>query len=60
MRHVQIDAVECDDIVERLGDPTSPDCEGRVHGPFHEFPQEPKEGKKRRQGQPVERSQNER
>jgi hypothetical protein len=24
--HIQIDAVECDDIAETLGDPASPDC----------------------------------
>jgi hypothetical protein len=26
LRHIQIDAVERDDIAERLGDPASPDC----------------------------------
>jgi hypothetical protein len=26
LRHIQIDTVECDDVAETLGDPTSPDC----------------------------------
>jgi hypothetical protein len=34
LRHIQVDAVECDDIAETLGDPTSPDCELYVHGPL--------------------------
>jgi len=61
LRHVQIDAVECDDIAERLGDPTCPDCEGCIHGSLlHVTSKELKDVKKRRQGQLVERSENER
>jgi hypothetical protein len=31
LRHLQIDAVECDDVAEALRDSTSPDREGCVH-----------------------------
>lgn len=34
LRHIQVDAVECDDIAEALGDPTGPDREESVHSPF--------------------------
>jgi hypothetical protein len=30
-RHIQVNAVERDDIAEALGDPTRPNCHGRVH-----------------------------
>ena len=31
LRHIQVDAVECDDITEALGDPAGPDRERCVH-----------------------------
>jgi len=34
LRHIQIDAVECDDIAKTLPDPASPDCDECVHEAF--------------------------
>lgn len=34
LRHVQIDAVECHDVTETLGDPASLNCERCVHEPL--------------------------
>ena len=30
-RHIQVDAVECDDITEAFGNPPRPHCQGHVH-----------------------------